>query len=40
MIRTTANVASDTVVAAIIADNENEIDYDLLNNTDGYKEII
>ena len=25
---------------AIIADNENEIDYDLLNNTDGYKEII
>ncbi|MBQ8887059.1 MAG: dicarboxylate/amino acid:cation symporter [Candidatus Gastranaerophilales bacterium] len=40
MIRTTANVASDTVVAAIIADNENEIDYDLLNNTDEYKEII
>ena len=40
MIRTTANVASDTVVAAIIADNENEIDYDLLNNTEGYKEII
>ena len=40
MIRTTANVASDAVVAAIIADNENEINYDLLNDTDQYKEII
>jgi Na+/H+-dicarboxylate symporter len=40
MIRTTANVASDTVVAAIIADNENEINYDLLNNTEEYKDII
>ena len=40
MLRTTVNVASDAVVAAIIADNENEINYDLLNNTDEYKEII
>ncbi len=40
MIRTTVNVASDATVAAIIADNENEIDYDLLNNTEEYKEII
>ncbi len=40
MIRTMANVASDAVVAAIIADNENEIDYDLLHDTDKYKEII
>lgn len=40
MVRTTLNVTSDTVVAAAIADNENEINYDLLNNPDGYKEII
>lgn len=40
MIRTMSNVASDAVVAAIIADNENEINYDLLNNPDQYKEII
>ncbi len=40
MLRTTVNVASDAVVTAVIADNENEIDYDLLNNTDQYKEII
>lgn len=40
MLRTTVNVASDAVVAAVIADNENEIDYDLLNNTEEYKEII
>ncbi len=40
MLRTTVNVASDAVVAAVIADNENEINYDLLNNTDDYKEII
>ena len=40
MIRTTVNVTSDAVVAAVIADNENEIDYDLLNNTEQYKEII
>ena len=40
MCRTTINVASDAVVAAIIADNENEINYDLLNDTEQYKEII
>ena len=39
MLRTTANVASDAVVAAIIADNENEINYELLNN-DSYKDIV
>ncbi len=40
MIRTMINVTSDAVVAAVIADNENEINYDLLNNPDSYKEII
>lgn len=40
MVRTTLNVTSDTVVAAAIADNENEINYDLLNNPEAYKEII
>lgn len=40
MVRTILNVTSDAVVAAAIADNENEINYDLLNNPDAYKEII
>lgn len=40
MMRTTVNVASDAVVAVLIADNENEINYDLFNNTEEYKEII
>ena len=40
MMRSTVNVASDAVVAAIIADNENEINYGLLNNSDSYKEIV
>ena len=40
MFRTTVNVASDAAVAAIIADNENEIDYALFENTEEYKEII
>ena len=40
MFRTLLNVTSDAVVAAAIADNENEINYDLLNNPEGYKEII
>lgn len=40
MFRTILNVTSDAVVAAAIADNENEINYDLLNNPDGFKEII
>ena len=39
MMRTLVNVASDTVVVAAIADNENEINYDLLNNPDGYEKI-
>ena len=39
MLRTTVNVASDAVVAAAIADNENEINYDLLNNPAAYEEI-
>lgn len=39
MLRTTLNVISDTVVAATIADNENEINYDLLNNPQAYEEI-
>ena len=40
MARTLVNVTSDAVVAAAIADNENEINYDLLNNPQDYKEII
>lgn len=39
MFRTTLNVTSDAVVAATIADNENEINYDLLNNPEAYEEI-
>lgn len=39
MLRTTLNVMSDAVVAATIADNENEINYDLLNNPANYEEI-
>ena len=39
MFRTTLNVTSDAVVAATIADNENEINYDLLNNPQAYEEI-
>lgn len=40
MIRTVLNVSSDAAVAAVIADNENEIDYDLFNNVEEYKEIL
>lgn len=40
MLRTMLNVTSDAVVAAIIADNENEINYDLLNNPEDYKELV
>lgn len=36
MFRTTANVLSDAVVTSIIADNENEINYELLNSSDEY----
>lgn len=39
MFRTMLNVASDAVVAATIADNENEINYDLLNNPQAYDDI-
>ena len=40
MMRTLLNVTSDAVVAAAIADNENEINYDLLNNPEEYSDII
>ena len=39
MFRTMLNVTSDAVVTATIADNENEINYDLLNNPAAYEEI-
>ncbi len=39
MFRTLLNVTSDAVVTAAIADNENEINYDLLNNPSAYEEI-
>ena len=39
MFRTMNNVTSDAVVAALIADNENEINYDLLSNP-GNNEIV
>jgi len=40
MMRTLVNVTSDAVVAAAIADNENEINYDLLNNPASYTDVI
>ena len=40
MLRTMVNVMSDTVVAATIASNEGEIDYDLLGNQDIKKEVV
>ena len=40
MLRSMNNVTSDAVIAAIIADNENEINYDLLNSTEDNKDII
>ncbi|MDD3593719.1 MAG: dicarboxylate/amino acid:cation symporter [Candidatus Gastranaerophilales bacterium] len=40
MLRTMVNVASDTVVAAAIASNEGEIDYDLLGNQNVWKEVV
>jgi len=40
MARTLLNVMSDTVVAAAIASNEGEIDYDLLGNQDIKKEVV
>ena len=40
MMRTLLNVTSDAVVAAAIADGENEIDYELLNNPEKYDDVI
>ena len=40
MFRTVNNVTSDAVIAAIIADNENEINYDLLTDTEYQKETV
>ena len=40
MLRTTANVVSDTVVAAIIADGANEINYDLFNSDEFEKDLV
>lgn len=39
MMRTLVNVTSDAVVVAAIADNENEINYDLFNNPAAYEDI-
>ncbi len=39
MMRTLVNVASDTVVVSAIADNENEINYDLFNDPSKYQDI-
>ena len=40
MFRTMLNITSDAVVAAVVADNENELNYDMLTNSESYKEII
>lgn len=40
MFRTVLNITSDAVVAAVIADNENELNYDMLTNVESYKDII
>ena len=40
MFGTVLNVFSDAVVASTIADNQNEINYDLLNNPEAYNEVI
>ena len=40
MMRTLVNVTSDAVICAAIADNENEINYDLLNNPENYNDVI
>ena len=39
MMRTLVNVTSDTVVVAAIADNENEINYELFNDPTKYEDI-
>ena len=40
MFRTMVNVTSDTVVASIIADNQGELDFDLLGNQEVWKEVV
>ena len=40
MFRTLINVTSDTVVATVIAANENELDYEILENQDVWKEVV
>lgn len=40
MFRAMLNVTSDAVVTAVIADNENELNYDMLTNEESYKDII
>ncbi|MCR5261872.1 MAG: dicarboxylate/amino acid:cation symporter [Candidatus Gastranaerophilales bacterium] len=40
MFRSMLNVTSDAVVAAVIADNEGELNYDMLNNTDADRDIL
>ena len=40
MFRTMLNITSDAVVTAVIADNENELNYDMLTNEESYKDII
>ena len=40
MTRTMLNVTSDIVVASVIADNENEIDRELLSNQETWKEVV
>jgi Na+/H+-dicarboxylate symporter len=40
MFRTLINVTSDAVVATVIAANENELDYEVLENQDVWKEVV
>ncbi len=40
MFRTVVNVTSDAVVAAVIASNENELDQELLENNEVWKEVV
>ena len=40
MFRAMLNITSDAVVTAVIADNENELNYDMLTNEESYKDII
>lgn len=40
MFRTVVNVTGDAVVASIVADREGELDYDLLDNREVWKEVV